>query len=80
MSMNKHFYLDKLQGQFESKRARNPAYSLRAFARDLDIDNGNLKKILSGKISVSPKVAYKIGKHLELKEQDLLHFILPSLE
>lgn len=73
-------YQEVLRNHFESKRARNPAYSLRAFARDLDIDNGNLKKILSGKLSVSPKVAYKIGKHMELKEKALLEFIMPSLE
>ena len=40
--MNNDFYLEKLQIHFESKRAKNPAYSLRAFARDLEIDNGNL--------------------------------------
>lgn len=80
MDMKNDLYLKLLLDHFENRRTRNPAYSLRAFARDLDIDNGNLKKILSGKLSVSPKVAYKIGKHIELKEKALLEFILPTLE
>jgi plasmid maintenance system antidote protein VapI len=78
--MTKIQYSQVLQKQLEKKRARNPSYSLRAFARDLQIDNGNLKKILSGKISVSPKVAYKLGRHLDLTEKELLQFILPTLE
>lgn len=78
--MKNEFYITKLQQQFEFICSNNPSYSLRAFARDLDIDCGNLKKILTNEISVSPKVAYRIARHLKLDERESFQFILPSLE
>ena len=73
-------YLKYLHICYEIRREKNRSYSRRAFARDLDIDNGNLKKILDKKISISAKTALKIGKMLNLQDQELLAFILPSLE
>ena len=73
-------YVSLLRQRYQERKVKNPCYSLRAFARDLGVDNGNLIKILDGKLSLSPRTAFKIGKRLQMNDGELLKFILPSLE
>lgn len=61
----KQDYSSLLTTEFLQKRRKNPGYSLRAFARDLDISPAFLSQILSRKknlsVDLAKKVALKIG-------------------
>lgn len=52
--------------EFERRTASNPKYSLRAFARDLDIHSGTLSSILNQRRAVGSKVFSHIMKQLPL--------------
>jgi len=67
------FYVLKLKDELAHRCDKNHQYSLRAFAKSLEIDVGLLSKILSGKRKLSPKTSKKILKHLTLspEEKDL---------
>ncbi len=73
-------YSTSLQDLLQKRKQKNPGYSARALARDLEIDPGDLANILNGKKKITTKVAYKIGIHLGLKDAALLDFILPTLK
>ncbi|MBI3542017.1 MAG: TIGR02147 family protein [Deltaproteobacteria bacterium] len=53
-----------LENEFARRRQANPAYSLRAFARQLELPPGRLSEILSDKRNVTRKVAEKIAERL----------------
>lgn len=59
--------LQKLQDEFNTKKSSNPRYSLRAFARSLDISPGTLSQILNSKKTVSPKILEKIFQKLNVE-------------
>lgn len=64
-----------LREAFVESQVRNPAYSLRAFARRLAISPSALSEILNGKRRVSRKLAERLADKLCLeprKRQDLL--------
>ena len=63
---------DRLNRVLESKRIENNKYSLRQFAKDLDINPGSLQKILSGKITAGDK--QKDNLIFKLKEKFNLSF------
>lgn len=48
------------------RQSRNPAYSLRSFARDLGMTAANLSQIFSGKNGISVKRAQEISEKLSL--------------
>jgi plasmid maintenance system antidote protein VapI len=73
-------YIEDLQAIFDERRLRNKNYSLRALARDLGVDPSDLVNILNNKKRVTPRVAYRIGLLLDLKEAQLLDYILPTLK
>jgi uncharacterized protein (TIGR02147 family) len=56
-----------LDAELERRRHRNPRYSLRAYARDLDISAGALSHILQGKRAVSLKLVETIIDHFHLE-------------
>ena len=50
MNLESHsYYIQKIQNDFLSKKRKNPSYSLRAYARFLEIDHSSLSSILRGK-------------------------------
>ena len=53
-----------LRMKFGEIKAKNPAYSQRAFARRLGLSSGSLSGILSGKRAVSEKKALALAKRL----------------
>jgi plasmid maintenance system antidote protein VapI len=61
------------------RKIRNNAYSLRALARDLKLDVGQLHRIVRSQMAPTPLVAYRIGKHLNLKADDILEMIESTL-
>jgi transcriptional regulator with XRE-family HTH domain len=60
-----------LQREFDQRRARNPRYSLRAFARALRVDHSALSQILRGRRRLTPRVIRRLGARLEVPTLDL---------
>jgi len=63
-------YQDYLQRELADRKAGNPAYSLRAFARDLGVSPATLSQALSHKRQVSAKNALKIASRLLLSPEE----------
>jgi uncharacterized protein (TIGR02147 family) len=61
-----------LKNHWSERQLSNPAYSLRAFARDLGLNPSQLSLVLNGKRGLSPPVAAQVAQKLELSgsEQD----------
>ncbi len=62
-------------GEFEMRRVRNPRYSLRAFARLLELNPATLSKVLNKKRGLSYAAALKIADKLELNAETRAEFI-----
>lgn len=62
-------YHDLLDEEFERRKQLNNSYSLRAFARDLDISAPRLSHILNRKEGLSVKSAEGIANNLSLSEK-----------
>ena len=67
-------YRDYLRAEFELRRARRPHYSLRAYARDLQLSPSTLSELLSGRYVLSRVRALSVGKRIQLTEPHLHHF------
>lgn len=59
----------EMKKTFQQRQEKNPRYSLRAYARSLEIEASNLSEILSGKRALSIFVAEKILKHLDCSRE-----------
>lgn len=55
-----------LQEELVGRAKKNPSYSLRAFARSLEIQSGFLSKILKGQRRVTPATVRRLGPKLGL--------------
>jgi hypothetical protein len=55
-----------LQSELERRRAGNPRYSLRSFARDLAVDHSTLSQILRGKRRLTGRNVRAFGRRLRL--------------
>lgn len=55
---------------YQERRTANPAYSQRAFARDLGISSGRLSEIFHGKASLSERSAEGVAQRLGLKPEE----------
>lgn len=77
--MTKKFYQNVLAARLAELKAKNPRFSLRAFARQLGVDAGLLSKILNGNHRPSRKTAVGLGEALGLAGSELKEF-LASLE
>lgn len=67
----RQFLIDELQ----NRQKRNPAYSLRAFSRDLGIGSSRLSEIINGKVGVSEERAVNIAQRLQLPEVERALFV-----
>ncbi|SME97943.1 TIGR02147 family protein [Pseudobacteriovorax antillogorgiicola] len=67
-------YRQILKAELDSRCGQNPRYSLRAFARDLNLSPSRLSEILNHKQGVSRKAAEKIAKNLGFRETEVVHF------
>lgn len=67
------YYIQTLKEKLSQNQKRNPYYSLRAFARKLDIHAATLGQVLAGKRGLPYKRAYDISLKLALSpaEQNL---------
>lgn len=59
-----------LQEEFVLRLKKNPRYSLRAFAQSLDIDAGNLSRLMNGKRNASKPMISKLILGLGLDPED----------
>ncbi len=57
-----------LQSELDRRRAANPRYSLRAFARALAIDHATLSQMLRGKRRLTTRKVSAIGRKLRLPD------------
>lgn len=64
----------------ETKKQTNPAYSLRAMARDIGIPQPILSLYLRKKRALSPYLAYKIGLYFKLDELKIYHLIVTTFD
>jgi uncharacterized protein (TIGR02147 family) len=55
-----------LKLEFDKRRERNPNFSLRAFARYLEISPAQLSQMMAGKRTITVKAMKKIGARLDL--------------
>jgi uncharacterized protein (TIGR02147 family) len=67
-------YRDVLQSRFEERHRRNPAYSLRAFARDLKLSPSRLCEVLSRRHHLSAARGDDIARRLELPDGEREQF------
>lgn len=68
----RHFILN----EFEKRKIKNPSYSMTAFARDLELKQPTLSRLLNGKIGLSEKNALNIAKRLALTHEETQIFLL----
>lgn len=73
-SQKKRDFRTLLHNYFEQRVARNPGYSLRAFARDLKISPSRLSDVLKGHYGLSRLAAEHIVERLRLSREDASYF------
>lgn len=61
-------YRHILRREFEKRKIKNPKYSLRAYAKYLQMAPSRLSEVFTGKRGLSPEVAYKIVDKLEFSD------------
>jgi uncharacterized protein (TIGR02147 family) len=78
--MAEPFYKSYLQNELSRRCERNPRYSVRAFARALDINDGALSQILSGKRIPAYRTAQRIIRALGLTPEEEQSFLASLAE
>lgn len=68
-------YRQILHEHFQARCERNRYYSLRAFARDIEIFPSDLSKVLRGVDRLSPKACQRIARALKLDDEQTKAFI-----
>jgi uncharacterized protein (TIGR02147 family) len=69
-----------LQEELVERCRKNPAYSLRSFAKDLNIDNSVFSKILSGKRKMGHKLASRLMCQFEMSTSQYERFIANDID
>lgn len=64
-----------LRAALAERCLRNPAYSLRAFARHVGLSPSHLSRVLNGRKSLSREAALKIALELDLSEEQITQFV-----
>lgn len=63
-------YRHYILGEFERRKVRNPAYSLRALARDLEVSPSRLSEALNARRGLSLQMAEHLIRKLELQGRE----------
>ncbi len=69
-------YRDVLKAELIQRRAHSIHYSLRSFAKDLDISPSQLSRVLNGERGFSKTSAQKISRTLNLRSEANMRFML----
>ncbi len=64
-----------LKFEFEARKKRRPHYSLRAFARDLELSPSALSEYLSGKLTFSEERVMQVAKKIQIKPTQKEHWL-----
>lgn len=67
-------YQAALKYEFEQRQKRNPMYSLRAYARDLDLSPSHLSKVLANKSGLSTHRAMIVARNMGLQNRNIKWF------
>jgi uncharacterized protein (TIGR02147 family) len=62
--------ISKINSEFDRRKAINPRYSLRAYAKSLNLDVSVLSRILANKSPISPKILTKIAVPLAITPEE----------
>lgn len=65
----------ELSKHYQRRKSQNPAYSKRAFARDLKTSIGRVSEILNGRVRVGRRLAERFARQLGLNEEETKTFI-----
>ncbi len=68
-------FLNYLQQELERRCQKNPRYSLRSFAKFLEIDPSALSKILNGKRPLGKRLIRRFAYRLGLTQEETMEFI-----
>lgn len=69
------YYISKLKEKLSNKQKINSSYSLRAFAKSLDIHGSTMSQILNGKRGLPFKRAHDVADRLELSPKEKTLFL-----
>ena len=69
------YYLDTIKNHLSQKQRVNPAYSLRAFARDLGMHPGTLGKVIKGERPLPLKISRQVTEKLDLSPTEKTLFM-----
>ena len=72
------YFQQILKKELADRLAKNPRYSLRAFAKSMKIDSAALSRILSGAKIPTPKISKKIFENIELTLSQKKSFLLST--
>jgi len=64
-----------LNNELQNRTKKNSNYSLRSFARDLNIEPSSLSKLLRGKRTFSKQMIIRLSDALKIKDELILDFI-----
>lgn len=64
----------RIQAELDKRKLQNSSYSLRALARDLNLNHSLLSRIIASKIQMTPKIFERIAEPLKLTPEELLLF------
>ncbi|QDK45842.1 hypothetical protein DOM22_12115 [Bdellovibrio sp. ZAP7] len=70
-----HTYRDILSSELLTRKQSNPRFSLRAFAKQLDLSASHLSSLIIGKRNLTPQQAHKLLNKLELSPADKSLFL-----
>lgn len=65
-------YRQILKNEFTHRQERNPSYSLRSFARDLNLSPSRLSEVLNGKGDLSSQSLLDVGHRLSIPTEEIL--------
>lgn len=66
-----HQFIQVLKSDFERRKQKNSAYSLRAFARDLQVSKSHLHSLLNGNRRVTGEIIDRIGSRLSMNSSEI---------
>ena len=72
-------YKDFLNTELTKRKTSNDLYSLRKFAKDLEIPPSTLNGVLKGTSKLSPQKCSQIARKLDLNREDSLTLIFSAL-
>lgn len=67
-----------LASEFRRRKEANPAFSLRAFAKQLDVPPGRLSELLSGKRRLNTRLASRFGQRLGISPAKVKALSMPN--